>query len=213
MKIISIILKGGWVMFPIILCSVFAFAIIIERFIFYRGIKKFNNKKIFEKIFELIEKNKISEAIEICNKNPFYLTNIIKSGLLHYEDSNEMIKDSLETTALYDIPVLEKNLHFLSTIAHISPLLGLLGTVTGLVRCFYVIEKKASSFGVVNPSDLAGGIWEALITTVAGLCVAIPAYIAYNYFVNKVNIFTLEAERISSELLEIISKKKYEDKI
>jgi len=124
-----------------------------------------------------------------------------------------MIKDSIETTALYEIPTLEKNLHFLSTIAHISPLLGLLGTVTGLVRCFYIIEKKASSFGVVNPSDLAGGIWEALITTVAGLCIAIPAYIAYNYFVNKVNILTLEAERVSLELLEIVSRKKYEDKI
>jgi len=213
MKIISIMFKGGWVMLPIILCSVFAFAIIIERFIFYRVIQRINNKKIFEKIFELVEKNKISEAIEICNKNPFYLTNIIKTALLHYEDSNEMIKDSIETTALYEIPTLEKNLHFLSTIAHISPLLGLLGTVTGLVRCFYIIEKKASSFGVVNPSDLAGGIWEALITTVAGLCIAIPAYIAYNYFVNKVNILTLEAERVSLELLEIVSRKKYEDKI
>jgi len=213
MKIISIMFKGGWVMLPIILCSVFAFAIIIERFIFYRVIQRINNKNIFEKIFELVEKNKISEAIEICNKNPFYLTNIIKTALLHYEDSNEMIKDSIETTALYEIPTLEKNLHFLSTIAHISPLLGLLGTVTGLVRCFYIIEKKASSFGVVNPSDLAGGIWEALITTVAGLCIAIPAYIAYNYFVNKVNILTLEAERVSLELLEIVSRKKYEDKI
>ncbi|MDD5195905.1 MAG: MotA/TolQ/ExbB proton channel family protein [Candidatus Omnitrophica bacterium] len=208
----QLIVKGGWVMLPIFLCSIFALAIILERLFFYAGIK-FNKAILITQIFESVRKNKVSEAIETCEKNSFYITNILKAGLMHCEESKEIIKESMENASLYEIPKLEKNLHFLSTIAHVSPLLGLLGTVTGLVQCFYTIERKAASAGVVNPSDLAGGIWEALITTVAGLCVAIPTYIAYNYFVHKVNMSTLEAERAATELLELLSQKKFRSDI
>ncbi|MCM8831099.1 MAG: MotA/TolQ/ExbB proton channel family protein [Candidatus Omnitrophica bacterium] len=202
------LLKGGWVMLPIFLCSIFSLTIIIERFIFFASISSGKSKIIF-RIFELVKKNRLADALNLCEKNPFYITNILKAGLLHYEESKDLIKEAMENTSLYEIPRLEKNLNFLSTIAHISPLLGLLGTVTGLVRCFYVIEKKAVIAGLVNPSDLAGGIWEALITTVAGLCVAIPTYIAYNYFVHRVNLSILETERAATELLEILSQQRY----
>jgi biopolymer transport protein ExbB len=92
-------------------------------------------------------------------------------------------------------------------------LLGLLGTVVGLVKCFYVIEQKTASVGLVNPADLAGGIWIALLTTVAGLCVAIPTYIMYNYFVHRVNLATLESERAATELLEVLPQSRYTDEI
>ncbi|MDP2923309.1 MAG: MotA/TolQ/ExbB proton channel family protein [Candidatus Omnitrophota bacterium] len=203
------IVQGGPVMIPIILCSFFACAITIERMLFYYVGLKFNSKEILTQILENVRKNKITEAIEICEKNQYYITNILKAGLIHYEDSKEIIKEEMENTSLYELPKLEKNLNFLSTISHVSPLLGLLGTVTGLVKCFYTIEKKAASVGMVNPSDLAGGIWEALITTVAGLCVAIPGYIAYHYFVHKVDLYILEAERAASELLEVLSQRRY----
>lgn len=168
---------------------------------------------VVAKVLTLVRKNKITEAIDFCEKNSFYATNILKSGLSHYEESKEVIKEAMENASLYEIPKLEKNLNFLSTIAHISPLLGLLGTVVGLVRCFYIIEQKTASIGLVNPSDLAGGIWEALLTTVAGLCVAIPAYIMYNYFVHKVNLLTLGAERAATELLEFLPQSRYNDEI
>jgi biopolymer transport protein ExbB len=160
-----------------------------------------------------VRKNNITKAIDTCEKNSFYATNILKAGLIHYEESKDIIKEGMENASLYEIPKLEKNLNFLSTIAHVSPLLGLLGTVVGLVRCFYVIEQKTVSAGMVNPSDLAGGIWEALLTTVAGLCVAIPSYIMYNYFVHKVNLASLEAERAATELLEIIPQNRYKDEV
>jgi biopolymer transport protein ExbB len=204
--------KGGPVMVPIILCSFFALAIIIERMLFYYSIR-FNKRAIVSEILDKVRKNRISEAIEVCDKNPFYITSILKAGLLHHEESKEIIKESMEDASLYEIPKLEKNLNFLSTIAHVSPLLGLLGTVTGLVKCFKIIEKKAGVAGIVNPSDLAGGIWEALITTVAGLCVAIPSYIAYHYFVHKVDLSVLEAERAATELLEILSQRRYAGEI
>jgi biopolymer transport protein ExbB len=207
------VVRGGPVMIPVILCSIFALAIIIERMLFYYVGLRFNSQEILSQILENVRKNRINNAIEICEKNQYYITNILKAGLIHYEDSKEIIKEAMDSASLYELPKLEKNLSFLSTISQVSPLLGLLGTVTGLVRCFYVIEKKAATVGMVNPSDLAAGIWEALITTVAGLCVAIPGYIAYHYFVHKVDMYILEAERAASELLEVLSQRMYSAKI
>ena len=208
----EVVIKSGWLILPIFLCSVFSLAIILERLFFYLSTKG-NTIAIISQVIDLVRHNKITEAIDICDKNSFYATNILKGGLTHYEDPKDVIKESMENTSLYEIPKLEKNLNFLSTIAHVSPLLGLSGTVLGLVKCFYIIEQKAASVGLVNPSDLAGGIWEALITTLAGLFVAIPSYIMYNYFVHKVNLITLEAERAATELLEIIPKSRYGDEV
>jgi len=208
----GLILKSGWLIIPIFLSSFFSVAIIVERLLFYFSIKT-NNLLVISKILELVRKNKITEAIDICEKNPFYATSILKSGLSHYEEPKDVIKEAMENTSLYEIPKLEKNLNFLSTIAHISPLLGLLGTVVGLVKCFYIIEQKTVSMGLVNPADLAGGIWEALLSTVAGLCVAIPSYIMYNYFVHKVNLLTLGAERAATELLEFLPQSRYTDEV
>ena len=208
----ELISKSGWLIIPILLSSFFSVAIIVERLLFYISIKS-NNLLVISKILDSVRKNKITEAIDICEKNPFYATNILKSGLSHYEEPKDVIKEAMENTSLYEIPKLEKNLNFLSTIAHVSPLLGLLGTVVGLVKCFYIIEQKTVSVGLVNPSDLAGGIWEALLTTVAGLCVAIPSYIMYNYFVHKVNLLTLGAERAATELLEFLPQSRYTDEV
>ncbi len=208
----ELISKSGWVIVPIFLCSFFSVAIIVERLLFYFSIKS-NTLSILSRVLDLVRKNKITEAIDVCEKNSFYATNILKSGLSHYEEVKDVIKEAMENTSLYEIPKLEKNLNFLGTIAHVSPLLGLLGTVVGLVKCFYIIEQKTASIGLVNPADLAGGIWEALLTTVAGLCVAIPSYIMYNYFVHKVNLVTLEAERAATELLEFLPRSRYTDEV
>jgi biopolymer transport protein ExbB len=206
---LNLIIKGGWVMIPIFICSFFALTIIIERMLFFISVN-FNSNLLVKKILEAAKKNRVTEAIDVCEKNPYHVTNILKAGLLHYDESKEIMKEAMDDASLYEIPRLEKNLNFLATIAHISPLLGLLGTVTGLVKCFYVIEKKSTALGgMVNPADLAGGIWEALITTVAGLCVAIPAYVAYNYFVHKVNISVNETERAATEMLEVFSQRRY----
>lgn len=208
----ELISKAGWLIIPIILCSVLSCAMIIERFIYFSRIK-LNISEMFSEILNYVRKNRIREAIDRCEQSTSYVANILKAGLFHYDQPKEIIKESMENASLYEIPKLEKNLNFLSTLAHITPLLGLLGTVVGLVKCFAVIEQKAISVGVVNPSDLAGGIWEALLTTAAGLCVAIPSFLAYNYFVHRVNLYVLSAERASTELLEVLAERSYTSEI
>jgi len=202
----EMIIKGGPVMYPIILCSIIALAIVVERVLhLYRA--RIDTKKFMDEIANKLKRNKIMEAIEMCENTPGPIAHILKAGILKHDRPKEEIKEAIEEAALYEVPRLEKNLPILSTVAHITPLLGLLGTVCGMVRAFQVIQEKSTSLNPVSPGDLAGGIWQALITTVAGLSVAIPAYVAYNYLVNKADGFALDMERSATDLINILTQR------
>ncbi|UCH12848.1 MAG: MotA/TolQ/ExbB proton channel family protein [Candidatus Omnitrophota bacterium] len=202
----DMIIKGGTIMYPIILCSIIALAIVVERvFHLYRA--NIDTKKFMDEIANKLRRNKIMESIEMCENTPGPIAHILKAGILKHDRPKEEIKETIEEAGLYEVPRLEKNLPVLSTIAHITPLLGLLGTVLGMVRCFQVIQEKSASLYPVSPGDLAGGIWQALITTVVGLSIAIPTYVAYNYLVNKVDGFVLDMERSATDLINILTQR------
>ncbi len=192
-------------MWPIFLCSIFAFAIILEKFWHMHKIR-IDTQQFLSSVLEKMKRHQVKEALEICEKTKSPISHILKAGILKYDRTRPQIKEAIEDASLYEIPRLEKNLSMLATIAHISPLLGLLGTVTGMVRCFQAIQAKATSFHPVSPGDLAGGIWEALLTTVAGLIVAIPTFIVYNYLVSRINNFILEMEKASTELVNFLTE-------
>ncbi len=208
----ELVVKGGPIIFLIILCSVIAFAVVIERLWHLRR-AKINTTEFMGGIANILERNRIMDAIDTCNATPGPIAHILKAGILKHDRSRTEIKESIEDAGVHEVPRLEKNLSVLATIAHITPLLGLLGTVTGMVRSFQVIEQKATALVPVNPGDLAGGIWEALITTVAGLAVAIPTYVAYNFLVSKVDGFVLEMEKSSTDLINILGSKREEDEV
>lgn len=199
--------KGGPIMYPIILCSILAFAIVIERlYHLYRA--KIDTKKFMDDMANILRRNRIVDAVELCDKTPGPIPHILKAGLMKHDRPRQEIKEAIEDAGLYEVPRLEKNVPVLATIAHISPLLGLLGTVTGMVRCFQTIQEKSTSLHPVSPGDLAGGIWEALVTTVAGLSVGIPALVAYNYFVNRVSGFILDMEKAATDLVNMLTQKR-----
>jgi len=200
----DMIQKGGPVMYPIILCSILALAVVLER-LYHLHRANIDTKDFMAKIAASLKRNKIVEAIDMCNSTPGPIAYIMKAGILKHDRPRSEIREAIEDAGLHEVPRLEKNLAVLATIAHIAPLLGLLGTVTGMVRCFQVIQEKATSLYPVNPGDLAGGIWEALITTVAGLVVAIPTFVAYNYLVSRVDGFVLDMEKSATDLLNILT--------
>ncbi|MDD4294484.1 MAG: MotA/TolQ/ExbB proton channel family protein [Candidatus Omnitrophica bacterium] len=210
MQLWEIVKESGWLIAPIILCSVVALAIIFERFLSFFMIR-YKTVVVVPKVLTAVRKNNITQALDICERMPYYVTNVLKAGLLRVDESKETIKEAMENASFYEIPKLEHNLNFLATLAHISPLLGLLGTVIGMIECFDVVKRGSINVGMVNPTDLAGGISKALNTTAAGLCVAIPAYLAYNYFAHKVNSCVLEMEKSATELLEILSERSYSE--
>ncbi len=205
MSVWQVFLAGGPVMWPILLCSIFALAIILEKFWHLHKIK-IDTQEFLNNILDKMKHHQIKEALQICENTKSPISHILKAGILKYDRTRTQIKEAIEDASLYEIPRLEKNLTTLATIAHISPLLGLLGTVTGMVRCFQTIQAKATSFHPVSPGDLAGGIWEALLTTVAGLIVAIPTFVAYNYLVSRINNFILEMEKASTELVNFLTE-------
>jgi len=205
MSLWQVFMAGGPVMWPIILCSIFALAITLEKFWHLHKIK-IDTQQFLNSILDKMKHHQVKEALEICEKTNSPISRILKAGILRYDRPRPQIKEAIEDASVYEIPVLEKNLLMLATIAYISPLLGILGTVTGMVRCFQAIQSKAASSYLVSPADLAGGVWEALLVTVAGLVVAIPAFIIYNYLVNRINNFILEMEKASTELVNFLTE-------
>jgi biopolymer transport protein ExbB len=205
MSVWQIFLSGGPVMWPILLCSIFAVAIIIEKLAHLHKIK-IDTQDFLGKIMEKMKRHETKEALQICDATKGPVSNILKAGILKYDRPRAQIIEAMEDASLYEIPRIEKNLTALATIAHISPLLGLLGTVVGMARCFQVIQIKAQGLHPVSPADLSGGIWQALLVTIAGLLVAIPTFVAYNYLVSRINHFILEMERTSTELVNFLTE-------
>lgn len=201
----KLFLLGGPVMWPILFCSIFSFAIVVEKFI-YLGSIKVDAARLRRQVFDMVKNNKIKEAVVHCDAQKSPIAKIFKAALVKFGSSREELKEHIEDVSLYEIPKLESRLSGLATIGHVSPLLGLLGTVTGMVTSFQTIQMRAASMNPVTPGDLAGGIGEALITTVAGLMVAIPTFVFYNYFVSRVNHLILEMERAATEIVNFISQ-------
>ena len=198
-------LAGGPFMLPIILCSLCSWAIIIEKFL-YLGSLKTHPKEFLEKVLILVKDNKITDAISFCEEHGSPTAEILKSGLLKFGSPQEDIRDALERASRYEIPLMEKRLAALLTIANITPLIGFLGTATGLAVGFHTIQIRAVSLHPVLPGDLAAGIWQALIATIASLAVAIPAYIFYNYFVHRIRVFTRDIEQSANDLADYLSQ-------
>ena len=203
----DLVQKGGPMMYLIILSSILAFGVVIDRiYNLYKA--RIDADKFMDEITSVLKRNKIIESIEICNKTPGPIAHIVKAGILKHDRSKPEIREAVEEAAQLEIPRLEKHLPILATIAHIAPLLGLLGTVTGMIKSFQVIQAKALNLVPVNPGDLAGGIWEALLATVAGLAVAIPTYVAYNYLTSQVDTLVYDMERSATDLVNLLSSRR-----
>ncbi len=204
---LSIFMKGGWIMPLILILSIIEIAIIIERLIVIRRAKE-NVPVFLVKIRSLLKSRDIEGAINFCRQVHTPAANIIKKGLKKLKFGRERVKEAVENAGRQEVSKLEKGLSVLATISGVAPLLGFLGTVTGMISAFMKIEDLQ---GAANPSDLAGGIWEALLTTAFGLAVGIIAYAFYNYLLAKVNKLVLDMEVISNDVLDIIEEENEEE--
>jgi biopolymer transport protein ExbB len=187
-------------MIPLAICSFIAVIIIVER-LFFLHRAKINTDQFMNKIGKLLRDNKVEAGIILCQQTKGPIASIVEAGIQKYDRPREEIKETIESAGKAEIYILERGLSVLATIAGIAPLLGFLGTVTGMIQAFMKIETLE---GNVNPAVLAGGIWEALLTTAVGLTVGIPTLIFYNYLVNKVQKFVFEMEKSSNELVDVL---------
>jgi len=197
--VFELILSGGFIMAPIILCSILALTIVVERFWTLRE-QKIAPANLVQQIIKLHNKNRITnEAISKLKKNS-PLGQILAAGLRNMNAERELMKESIEEEGRQVVLELERFLNTLGTIASITPLLGLLGTVIGMIKVFAVI----TTLGVGDPKILADGISEALITTAAGLSVAIPSVMFYRFFRGRVDELLLKMQAQAVYLFEVV---------
>lgn len=170
-------------MYPLLICSSIVLAIVLERWYYFRKLKSFSSEML-NKVGLLVQQEKFSEAIEVSQATNCPVSHVISAGIEHHQKSHEERDKILFRIGSRELRRMSKNIKGLGIVAHISPLIGLLGTVAGMIEAFKKIQELGGS---VDPVVLAGGIWAALITTATGLTVAIPAMIFYHYFEGKID--------------------------
>src|SRR5262245_30578570 len=196
--LVSIIVQGGPVMAPLLICSVIALAVVIERFLFWRRI---SSRQTEEKLLTLVERGEVDKAQQLGRQTNSPLARVLTTGLAH---RNPSLTKALEVAAQKEVPVLKKRLTILDTIITLAPLLGLLGTVTGMIGSFGIMSQS----GIGQPQAVTGGVAEALIATATGLLIAILTLVPYNYFSNRAEQEMEQIEYYASRLELLLGEEK-----
>lgn len=191
--------KSSGVMWPILICALISVFIVIERLFHYHRCQ-INTKDFIQGIFNNLKRSNVVETISICDDTPGPIAHMTRASILRAGQDTRDIEQAIEEVSLSEIPRLEKNLNILATVAHITPLLGLLGTVVGLIKAFAAMNES-----VIVLKEIAPYISESLITTAAGLSVAIPTYAFYNLLVTKVENIVNEMEMAATEIIYFLS--------
>ena len=203
------IIDGGWIMFPLVALSVLALAVIIDRVRAYR-VASVDSDSLRDSVLDLLQQGRVDEAIAACERFKGPVAAVLLVGLHKYrrlKDRGRMpseiegnVNQTMSDYAPHVVEALEKRLNLLTLIAAVSPLLGMAGTVVGMIKAFTVMAKQG-----LDANAVAGGISEALITTAAGLLIAIPAVVAHNIFSRKVERYVLDIEESATELIDFIT--------
>lgn len=202
LTLLDIVKSGGILMIPIFICSIIVVAIAVERYLAYRNLT-INRQAFMMKIRSPLSRGDVVAAIHECAAFKSPVAAVVRAGLEKAKYGRDHMKEAMESAGNTETYHLEKKLNVLATLAGITPLIGFLGTVTGMIKAFMKIQQLA---GNVNADVLAGGIWEAMVTTAAGLAVGIPAMILYNYYIDKVREFMHGMETAADEVMEMTAR-------
>lgn len=195
--------NSGWNVILIVIggCSVVSFAIFIERMLFLKKSEVDTNALIIS-LRQAIQEGNFIDAIKTCENTGGTIASILKAGLVKHNRDRDQIETAMEVAGMIEIAALERNAKILSVLAHIAPLIGLLGTVLGFIQAF--AEMRMSGLVDISANRIGEAMEYALVTTAAGLVVAIPSVIAYNYIVSRVEGFVLEMQTTSSEIIDLL---------
>lgn len=201
-SVLDTLLLGGWVMAPIALLSILTIYLFVERMMTLRR-SKADRSYVMDRVREYIEQGNIQGAVAFCEHREKPLTRLLAHGLERLGRPISEIEDAVQAAGRYETFELEKRTDLLASFAGIAPMLGFLGTVTGMIEAFQEIQRLQ---GNVNPSVLAGGIWEALLTTAAGLIVGIMALFFYNFLLNRIKRLVNDMERSATEFIDLLQE-------
>ncbi len=195
--------KGGLLMWVILFNGLLALVILLER-LFHLHRAKIHTRDFITGIINILKRGNVMESIALCDETSGPVAQVVKTAVMNHDRGREEIREAMEDAARAEVARLERRLPVLATVAQVTPLIGFLGTVTGMIKIFMVIQTTQ----LATPGQLAGGVWEALLTTAGGLVIAIPAYVAYNYLVGRVQNLVLDMECAANEILNFLSRHK-----
>ena len=198
----SFLINGGPMLWVILAASAVAIVVFIER-VLHCHRAQINSAEFLNGVRIVLKRDNVVEALSICDATPGPVARLVKTAILNRDFGRDRVRESLEEAGLAEVPRLEEKLNLLATIAQVAPLLGLLGTVLGMIHIFGKMEHDGLNASV---QMLSGGVWEALICTAAGLAVAIPAHAGYNYLVSRVNEIVLDMEKAATEIVNIVTE-------
>jgi biopolymer transport protein ExbB len=198
----TLLVNGGPVIWLILIAAAAAAVVFIERALFCHR-SQINSAEFLNGIRTVLKRDNVVEAVSICDATPGPVARLVKAAILNRDKGRERVRESVEEAGLVEVPRLEEKLNLLATIAQISPLLGLFGTIIGCMDAFDAIQKHGL---YSNIALLAKGIESALICAAAGVGVAIPAHAGYNYLVSRVNKIILDMERAATEIVNVINE-------
>lgn len=193
--------NGGPVIWLILGASAAAIGVFIERFLYYHR-AQINSAEFLNGVRNILKRDNVIEALAICDATPGPVARLVKVAILNRDRGREGVREALEDAGFLEVPRLEEKLNLLATLAQIAPILGLLGTVLGLMSLFQQIRAAGL---LANVEGLSGGVSQALVCTAAGLAVSIVCYAGYNYLVARVNSIVLDMEQASTEILNIVT--------
>ncbi|MBB4088773.1 MotA/TolQ/ExbB proton channel family protein [Salinibacter ruber] len=201
-SLLDILVLGGWVMAPLVLLSLLTIYLLVERLITIRQAAS-DPEAITDRVREFVRSGNVEAAIQYCEEKNVPITRILQQGLERLGRPISEIQDAVQAAGKHETFDLEKRTNLLASIAGIAPMLGFFGTVVGMIRAFQQIQNLQ---GNVNPSVLAGGIWEALITTAAGLLVGILALFSYNYLMGRIRRLSNDMERSATDFIDLLQE-------
>ena len=181
--LLELMSRGGWLMWPILLGGMAAAILLIERLLYLHR-AKIEQEDFLKGIYTVMHRGNRVEAISICNETPGPVAYLVRTALLHATEVKEQLLEEVHRAGQEEIVRLEKNLGGLLTIAQLLPLLGLLGTLTGLAELFISMEQQAP---LIHIGDVSGGLWKALLTTILGLCFSIPLFAGYHLLISRID--------------------------
>ena len=196
----SVFAKGGPVMWLLVLLGLAAVVIFVERALFLHR-AQIRSTEFLNGIKNLLQKNRLMEALTLCEESPGPVAKLVKSGLRHAGDDEPAMRFAVQEAALAELPVLERRISALAAIAQIAPLFGLLGTLLGMIKTFWLFNQGGN---YATPAVLAGGMWEALLTAAAGLVVAIPAHLGRHFLNGRVRALVQDMECAGNELMRFL---------